>query len=58
MAVRSSSFPVTRYVEVHMEQGPVLEDLGLPLAPVMAIAGQTRLMVSIAGSQVRGWVPP
>ena len=35
-----------------MEQGPVLEGLGLPLAPVAAIAGQTRLTVAIAGSQV------
>lgn len=35
-----------------MEQGPVLEELGLPLVPVAAISGQTRLMVSIAGSQV------
>ena len=41
-----------RYVEVHMEQGPVLDDLGVPLAPVSAIAGQTRLFVSVAGSQV------
>ena len=41
-----------RYVEVHMEQGPVLEELGVPLAPVSAIAGQTRLSVSIHGNQV------
>ena len=40
-----------RYVEVHMEQGPVLDELGVPLAPVSAIAGQTRLAVAIAGSQ-------
>jgi len=42
-----------RYVEVHMEQGPVLEELGVPLAPVSAIAGQTRLSVSVYGNQVR-----
>jgi hypothetical protein len=36
-----------------MEQGPVLEALGVPLAPVAAIAGQTRLHVSIHGVQVR-----
>ena len=39
-----------------MEQGPVLDELGVPLAPVSAIAGQTRLSVSIAGSQVRRWL--
>ncbi len=31
------------YVEFHIEQGPVLERLGLPLAAVEAIAGQTRM---------------
>ena len=35
-----------------MEQGPVLDELGVPLAPVSAIAGQTRLAVSMSGSQV------
>ncbi|KAH9536366.1 hypothetical protein CY35_17G104100 [Sphagnum magellanicum] len=39
------------YVEVHIEQGPVLEAQGLPLGVVEAIAGQTRLMVTIRGSQ-------
>ena len=36
-----------------MEQGPVLDELGVPLAPVSAIAGQTRLSVSVSGSQAR-----
>ncbi len=36
-----------------MEQGPVLEELGLPLAPVAAISGQTRLAVTMSGSQAR-----
>ncbi|KAF9609075.1 hypothetical protein IFM89_012515 [Coptis chinensis] len=31
------------YIEVHIEQGPVLESLGLPLGVVNGIAGQTRL---------------
>jgi allantoate deiminase len=30
------------YLEFHIEQGPTLESLGLPLAVVEAIAGQTR----------------
>lgn len=31
------------YLEFHIEQGPVLESLGRPLAAVDAIAGQTRM---------------
>ncbi|KAK4487989.1 hypothetical protein RD792_003728 [Penstemon davidsonii] len=39
------------YIEVHIEQGPVLETLGLPLGIVKGIAGQTRLRVTVKGSQ-------
>ncbi|KAG0451571.1 hypothetical protein HPP92_026370 [Vanilla planifolia] len=39
------------YVEVHIEQGPVLESLGYPLGVVKGIAGQTRLKVMVEGSQ-------
>jgi allantoate deiminase len=39
------------YVELHIEQGPVLESHGLPLGVVEAIAGQTRLTVKVRGSQ-------
>lgn len=39
------------YVEVHIEQGPVLERVGAPLGAVSAIAGQTRLLVSVTGEQ-------
>jgi allantoate deiminase len=37
------------YLEFHIEQGPVLEDLGLPLGVVDAIAGQSRLDVVFEG---------
>jgi allantoate deiminase/N-carbamoyl-L-amino-acid hydrolase len=37
------------YVEVHIEQGPVLLDEGLPVGVVTAIAGSSRHMVTIAG---------
>ena len=40
---------VLGYVEFHIEQGPVLEQLGLPLAAVEAIAGQSRLEVTFTG---------
>ena len=42
---------VRAYVEVHIEQGPVLEGLGLSVGVVSAIAGQTRLAVSMSGEQ-------
>ncbi|HEY5227538.1 MAG TPA: allantoate amidohydrolase [Opitutaceae bacterium] len=37
------------YVEVHIEQGPVLEALGLATGVVSAIAGQTRAKVTFRG---------
>jgi allantoate deiminase len=37
------------YVEFHIEQGPVLEKLNLPLAVVEAIAGQSRLEFTFLG---------
>jgi allantoate deiminase len=37
------------YVEVHIEQGPVLEAHDLPLGVVTAISGATRLMVELTG---------
>ncbi|KAK9937221.1 hypothetical protein M0R45_014025 [Rubus argutus] len=39
------------YVEIHIEQGPVLEWVGFPLGVVKGIAGQTRLKVTMKGSQ-------
>lgn len=40
---------VLGYLEFHIEQGPVLEDLGLALGAVEAIAGQSRLEFIFAG---------
>jgi allantoate deiminase len=37
------------YVEVHIEQGPVLEDAGEALGVVTAIAAQSRLSVTVFG---------
>lgn len=37
------------YVEVHIEQGRVLESAGEPLGAVSAIAGQTRVMTRLSG---------
>jgi allantoate deiminase len=38
------------YVELHIEQGPVLEERGLPVGVVEAIAGQTRWDVELRGA--------
>jgi allantoate deiminase len=40
---------VCGYLEFHIEQGPVLERLGLPLGVVEAIAGQSRLEFTFVG---------
>jgi allantoate deiminase len=37
------------YVELHIEQGPVLETEGLPVGVVTAIAGATRLAAKLTG---------
>jgi allantoate deiminase len=37
------------YVEVHIEQGPVLEQKNLPVGIVTAIAGQTRMRLTFTG---------
>ncbi len=41
--------PPRAYLEVHIEQGPVLEDRGLPLGLVTAVAGGTRWQVTLTG---------
>lgn len=37
------------YVEVHIEQGPVLEARGIPLGVVSAITGQDRMRITFTG---------
>jgi allantoate deiminase len=46
------------YVELHIEQGPVLEAMGLPVGVVTAINGASRLTVTVEGeSGHAGTVP-
>jgi allantoate deiminase len=40
---------VFAYLEFHIEQGPVLESLGLPLGVVTSIAGQSRFTLNFRG---------
>jgi len=46
---RWSAEPPLGYVEVHIEQGPVLEGLDLPVGAVSAIAGQSRFDITFTG---------
>lgn len=41
---------ILAYIELHIEQGPVLEARDIPLAAVTSIAGQTRLSLSVHGT--------
>ena len=40
---------VLGYLEFHIEQGPILDNLDLPLAAVEAIVGQSRLSITFTG---------
>lgn len=40
---------ILAFLELHLEQGPVLESRGRPIGAVDAIAGQTRLLVDVIG---------
>jgi hydantoinase/carbamoylase family amidase len=48
-AARVDPATLAAYVEVHIEQGPVLLSRGLPLGVVTAIAGGTRHLVTVRG---------
>ena len=42
---------IAAFIELHIEQGPVLEDAGLPVAIVDAITGIRHIEVTLAGEQ-------
>ena len=46
------------YVEVHIEQGPVLEVRGLPVGMVSAIAGQSRHQLTFTGEAAHAGTTP
>jgi allantoate deiminase/N-carbamoyl-L-amino-acid hydrolase len=48
-AIARDSARLLGYVEVHIEQGPVLLEQGLPLGVVTAIAGSSRYLVELEG---------
>jgi beta-ureidopropionase / N-carbamoyl-L-amino-acid hydrolase len=46
------------FVEIHIEQGPVLERLGIPVGIVTAIAGIARLRIRIEGEAAHAGTAP
>jgi len=48
--ISEARLPGMAYFEIHIEQGPVLEHLGLPLGVVDSIAGQSRWSVTFTGA--------
>jgi hydantoinase/carbamoylase family amidase len=57
-AVGSPTPALAGYLEVHIEQGPVLERDDLPVGAVSAVAGQTRVRVVIRGEAGHGGTLP
>lgn len=49
LSARRNPDEVAGYVELHIEQGPVLENEGLPVGVVSAISGASRFNIEIAG---------
>ena len=58
LALEASPPELLGYLEVHIEQGPVLEREGLPVGVVTAIAGQTRARIVITGEAGHGGTLP
>jgi allantoate deiminase len=57
-AARRDPADLRGYLEVHIEQGPVLEAEGVPVAVVDAIDGQTRAAVTFAGAAAHAGTVP
>ena len=48
---RAFGFPMTAFLEAHIEQGPVLEEVGTPVGVVTGIQGSRRFRVSVTGDE-------
>ena len=55
---RPMGFPVAAYVEAHIEQGPILEDAGLPIGVVTNIQGLRWFNVEITGETAHAGTCP
>jgi allantoate deiminase len=58
VSARGWLVPPAAYVEVHVEQGPVLDALDAPLGIVTSIVGLARLVVTFAGTAAHAGTTP
>lgn len=52
------SMPIDAYLELHIEQGPELEQAGLPIGAVTGIQGRQRYHVTVTGSEAHAGTTP
>ncbi|MEU4765914.1 Zn-dependent hydrolase [Actinosynnema sp. NPDC023794] len=60
-AIADAAWPagsVAGYLELHIEQGPVLEQAGVPIGVVQAITGRTILDITVRGDQDHAGTTP
>ena len=55
---RPLGFPIASFVEVHIEQGPILEEKGLQIGVVTGIQGSRRFLVDIEGADAHAGTTP
>ena len=58
MGATATDTPPSAYLEVHIEQGPVLESLHAPLGVVTAIAGARRRAITMTGAAAHAGTAP
>ncbi|MCX5478590.1 hydantoinase/carbamoylase family amidase [Kaistia geumhonensis] len=57
-AERPLGFPIAGYLELHIEQGPILEAAGLPIGVVEAVQGALWLEVTVTGETAHAGTTP
>ena len=57
-ALRPLGGPVHAYIEAHIEQGPILERLGVPLGVVTGIQGKRTFRVTVRGEAAHAGTTP
>ncbi|MBN9432600.1 MAG: hydantoinase/carbamoylase family amidase [Bosea sp.] len=55
---RPLGFPIAGYLELHIEQGPILEAAGLPIGTVEAVQGALWLEVTVTGETAHAGTTP
>ncbi|GGF86697.1 Zn-dependent hydrolase [Azorhizobium oxalatiphilum] len=55
---RPLGFPIKAYVEIHIEQGRVLEEAGLAVGIVSGIQGMRRMAIEVVGAEAHSGTTP